>query len=50
MLVAMLAAIAGGFAISSALRPYAEEEADRLEPLVATALPRSLMAARGTWR
>ncbi|MCB0894253.1 MAG: ABC transporter permease [Nocardioidaceae bacterium] len=41
MLVAMLAAIAGGFAISSALRPYAEEEADRLEPLVATALPRS---------
>lgn len=40
MLIAMLAALAGGYAISSALRPWGEEEAGRLEPLIATALPR----------
>ena len=39
--VLMLAVIAAGFAISSALRPRGEEEAGRLEPLTATALPRS---------
>lgn len=41
MLIAMLAALAGGYAISSALRPCSEEEAGRVEPLLATALPRS---------
>lgn len=40
-LIAMLALIACGFAISSALRPHGEEEAGRLESLLATALPRS---------
>jgi ABC-2 type transport system permease protein len=37
----MLALLAGGFAISSALRPHSEEEGGRLESLLATALPRS---------
>ncbi|WP_395691870.1 ABC transporter permease [Nocardioides sp.] len=41
MLIAMLAALAGGYAISSALRPAGEEDAGRVEPLLATALPRS---------
>lgn len=40
MMIAMLAALAAGYAVSSALRPYGEEEAGRLEPLLATALPR----------
>lgn len=37
---AMLAVMASGFTVSSALRPRAEEDQDRLEALVATALPR----------
>ncbi|MGI8522277.1 MAG: ABC transporter permease [Nocardioides sp.] len=37
---AMLALIASGFAISSAGRPRAEEDSGRVEPLLATALPR----------
>jgi ABC-2 type transport system permease protein len=37
----LLALIGGGFAISSALRPRTEEDEGRVEPLVATALPRS---------
>ena len=41
VMIAMLAALAGGFAISSALRPYGEEEGGRLEPVLATALSRS---------
>ena len=36
----MLALIARGFAISSALRPRGEEDAGRVEALLATALPR----------
>ncbi|GAA1161060.1 ABC transporter permease [Nocardioides aquiterrae] len=40
-MIAMLAALAGGYAISSALRPYGEEEGGRLEPVLATALSRS---------
>lgn len=40
-MLAMLALLAAGFAISSALRPRGEEEGGRLESLVATALPRS---------
>ena len=40
-LLVMLALLACGFAISSALRPRSEEESGRLEPLLATALPRS---------
>ena len=36
----MLAVIAAGFAVSSALRPRGEEDDGRLEPLAATALPR----------
>lgn len=36
----MLALIASGFTISSALRPRGEEEGDRVEALLATALPR----------
>lgn len=39
-LLAMLALLACGYAISSALRPHAEEDGGRLEPLLATALPR----------
>ncbi len=38
--VLMLAVIAAGFAVSSALRPRGEEDDGRLEPLAATALPR----------
>ncbi|MGB0099356.1 MAG: polyketide antibiotic transporter [Nocardioides sp.] len=38
--ILMLAVIASGFAISSALRPRAEEESTHLEVLMATALPR----------
>lgn len=37
----LLAMVVAGFAISSALRPRAEEDAGRLEPLLATALPRT---------
>jgi ABC-2 type transport system permease protein len=37
----MLALLAAGFAISSALRPRGEEDAGRLETLLATALPRA---------
>jgi ABC-2 type transport system permease protein len=37
----MLAVLAAGFAISSALRPRAEEDAGRIETLLATGLPRS---------
>jgi len=37
----MLALIASGFTVSSALRPRTEEDDGRLEALVATALPRS---------
>jgi ABC-2 type transport system permease protein len=40
-MLAMLAAVGAGFAISSALRPYSEEESGRLEPVLATALSRS---------
>ena len=40
-LIVMLALIACGFAISSALRPHGEEDAGRLESLLATALPRA---------
>jgi ABC-2 type transport system permease protein len=40
-LIVMLALLACGFAISSALRPQGEEGAGRLESLLATALPRS---------
>lgn len=36
----MLALVASGFAISSALRPHAEEESDRVEVLLGTALSR----------
>jgi ABC-2 type transport system permease protein len=36
----MLALIAGGFAISSALRPRGEENENRVESLLSTALPR----------
>ena len=37
----MLALLAAGFAVSSALRPRGEEQSGRLESLLATALPRS---------
>lgn len=40
-LVVMLALLAAGFSISSALRPHGEEQAGRVESLLATALPRS---------
>jgi ABC-2 type transport system permease protein len=40
-MIVMLALIAAGFSISSALRPHGEEDAGRLEPLLATGLPRS---------
>lgn len=36
----MLVLVAAGFTISSALRPHAEEESGRVEPLLATALTR----------
>ena len=39
--IVMLALLAAGFAISSALRPHGEEDGGRLEALLATALPRS---------
>ena len=42
----MLALLGCGFAISSALRPRGEEEGGRVEPLLATALPR-LRGLRG---
>src|SRR5699024_8717266 len=38
--VLMLALLAGAYAVSSALRPRGEEEAGRVEVLLATALPR----------
>jgi ABC-2 type transport system permease protein len=37
----MLALLAAGFSISSALRPKSEEDGGRVEALLATALPRS---------
>ncbi|HCB07093.1 MAG TPA: ABC transporter permease [Nocardioides bacterium] len=37
----MLALLAAGFSVSSALRPRSEEDGGRLEPLLATALPRA---------
>ncbi|MFC7494057.1 MULTISPECIES: ABC transporter permease [unclassified Nocardioides] len=40
-LIVMLALLACGFAIASALRPRGEEEGGRVEVLLATALPRS---------
>jgi ABC-2 type transport system permease protein len=40
-MIVMLALLAAGFAISSALRPHSEEDAGRVESLLATALPRS---------
>jgi ABC-2 type transport system permease protein len=40
----MLALIAGGFTVSSALRARGEEEAGRAEPLLATSLPRARWA------
>ena len=40
-MIVMLAMIAAGFAISSALRPHSEEDTGRVESLLATALPRS---------
>lgn len=40
-MLAMLALLVCGYTVSSALRPHGEEEAGRLEPLLATALPRS---------
>ncbi|GAW48228.1 MULTISPECIES: ABC transporter permease [unclassified Nocardioides] len=45
MLIVMLAMLAAGFAISSALRPRGEEDAGRVEVLLATALPRSTWLA-----
>ncbi|MCW2772908.1 MAG: putative transporter [Nocardioides sp.] len=44
-LILMLAMLAAGFAISSALRPHGEEDAGRVEVLLATALPRSAWLA-----
>jgi ABC-2 type transport system permease protein len=44
-LIVMLALLAAGFSISSALRPRGEEDAGRVEPLLATALPRSAWLA-----
>jgi ABC-2 type transport system permease protein len=44
-LVVMLALLAAGFAISSALRPRGEEDSGRVEALLATALPRSTWLA-----
>lgn len=38
--VLMMVLIAAGFTVSSALRPHSEEEAGRVESLLATALPR----------
>jgi ABC-2 type transport system permease protein len=40
-LIVMLSLLACGYAISSALRPNGEEDAGRLESLLATALPRT---------
>ena len=39
-MIGMIALIAAGFAISSALRPLGEEDAGRVETMLATALPR----------
>ncbi len=44
----MLALIASGFTVSSALRPRTEEDEGRLEALVATAMPRSRWWAANT--
>ena len=41
----MLALFASGFTISSALRPHGEEDAGRVEPLLATSLSRSAWLA-----
>jgi ABC-2 type transport system permease protein len=40
-MIVMLALLGAGFSISSALRPHGEEDAGRVESLLATALPRS---------
>lgn len=39
-LASVIALIAGGFAVSSAPRPHGEEDDGRVEPLLATELPR----------
>jgi ABC-2 type transport system permease protein len=44
-LIVMLALLAAGFSISSALRPKGEEDGGRVEWLLATALPRSAWLA-----
>lgn len=44
-LIAMLALLVAGFSISSALRPRGEEDAGRVEELLATSLPRSAWLA-----
>jgi ABC-2 type transport system permease protein len=44
-MILMLALIAAGFSISSALRPRSEEDSGRVESLLATALPRSAWLA-----
>jgi ABC-2 type transport system permease protein len=44
-LIVMLALLAAGFTISSALRPRGEEDSGRVESLLATALPRSTWLA-----
>jgi ABC-2 type transport system permease protein len=40
-MIVMLALLSAGFSISSALRPHGEEQAGRVESLLATALPRT---------
>ncbi len=47
-LILMLALLTAGFSISSALRPHSEEEAGRVEALLATAMPRSTWLAGHT--
>ena len=44
-LIVMLALLSAGFAVSSALRPRGEEDAGRVDSLLATALPRSTWLA-----
>jgi ABC-2 type transport system permease protein len=44
-IVVMLALLTAGFSVSSALRPRSEEDAGRVEPVLATSLPRSVWLA-----
>ena len=44
-LIVMLALLTAGFSISSALRPHGEEDAGRVESLLATAMPRTTWLA-----